>query len=355
MVKIMDDQQSSPGVSGDRSRRQTALGALNKLFYEGYMISRAIYAVACLGIADVLKDGPLNTQQIAAAIDANPDALYRLLRALASVGVFEEVKQSQFALTPLAAGLRTDVPGSLRAYIALYGSELVCRPADNLLSSVRTGFPAFNGVFGMSLFPYLNQNSNARSMFDAGMASISSLDISNVLGAYDFSGIRTIADIGGGDGRFLTTILLANRTIKGILFDQPLTIEGARTRIETEALADRCDLIGGDFFDAVPGGADAYILKRILHDFDDDRAIAILRNCRRAMSDKARILVIEPVVLSGDQPSLSKFVDLMMLVMTEGGRERSEQELRVLFEAGGFGLARVITGSFVSIVEGVPV
>jgi hypothetical protein len=351
----MDDNQANPGVSGDRSRHQTALRDLHKLFYEGYMTSRAIHAAARLGIADVLKDGPLNTEQIAAAIDANPDALYRLLRALASVGVFEEVKPKHFALTPLAACLRTDMPGSLRAYLSLYGSDLVCRPADNLLYSVRTGLPAFNEVFGMSLFPYLNQHSNARSMFDAGMASISSLDISDVLGAYDFSGISTIADIGGGNGRFLTTILLANPQMKGILFDQPLAIEGARPRIEAEALAHRCDLIGGDFFKAVPGGADAYILKRILHDFDDDRSIAILRNCRRAMSVKARVLVIEPVILGGDQPSLSKFVDLMMLMMTEGGRERSEEELRAPLEAGGFALARVIiTGSSVSIVEGVP-
>jgi hypothetical protein len=157
-VKIMDCSQSNPGISGDTSSHQ-ALRTLNRLFYEGYMTSRAIHVAACLGIADVLKDGPLNTEQIAAAIDVNPDALYRLLRALASMGVFEEVKPKNFALTPLAACLRTDMPGSLRAYISLYGSDLVCRPADNLLYSVRTGLPAFNEVFRISLFPYLNQHS----------------------------------------------------------------------------------------------------------------------------------------------------------------------------------------------------
>jgi len=350
----MGETQADLAGSRDRSTHQAALVALNKLFYEGYMISRAIYVAAQLGVADILNDQPMDTKDIAAAVGANPDALYRLLRALASVGVFTEVKQRHFALTPLAAGLRTDVPGSLNAYILMYGSEFSSRPADNLLYSVRTGLPAFEQVFGMPEFAYLNQHPEVSSMFDAGMASISSLDISDVLAVYDFSGITTIADIGGGNGAFLTAILRANPKMKGVLFDRPLVITNARPRFEAAGLVERCDLIGGDIFDTLPGGADAYVLKSIIHDYDDSQSVAILRNCRRAMPDKGKLLVIEPALLPGDQPTLSKFVDLMMLLMP-GGRERTEEEFRILFEAGGFKLTRLIpTESRVSIVEGVP-
>ncbi len=350
----MGENQADLAGSRVRSTDQAALVALNKLFYEGYMISRAIYVAAQLGVADILKDQPMDTKDIATAVGANPDALYRLLRALASVGVFTEVKQRHFALTPLAACLRTDVPGALHAYISLYGSDLVRRPADNLLYSVRTGMPAFERVFEMPLYAYLNQHSEVTPMFDAGMASISSLDISGVLAAYDFSGITTIADIGGGNGAFLTAILRANPTMKGVLFDRPPVIEGARPRFEKAGLAGRCDLIGGDFFDTLPDGADAYVLKGITQDWDDARSVRILRNCRRAMPDKGRLLVIEPLVLPGDQASVSKFVDLMMLLMP-GGRGRTEEEFRTLFGAGGFELTRVIpTDSRVSIVEAAP-
>ncbi len=350
----MDENQADLAGSRDRSTHQAALVALNKLFYEGYMISRAIYVAAQLGVADILKDQPMDTRDIAEAVGANPDALYRLLRALASVGVFTEVKERHFALTPLAACLRTDVPGSLNAYISLYGSDLLRRPADNLLYSVRTGLPAFEQVFGMPEFAYLDRHPEVSSMFDSGMASISSLDISDVLAVYDFSGITTIADIGGGNGTFLTAVLRANPKMKGVLFDRPLVITNARSRIDAAGLAGRCDLISGDFFDTLPGGADAYVLKSIIHDFDDPQSVAILRNCRRAMPEKGKLLLIEPALLPGDQPTLSKFVDLMMLLIV-GGRERTQEEFRTLFEAGGFKLTRIMpTESRVSIVEGVP-
>ncbi len=351
----MGENQADLAGSRDRSTHQAALVALNKLFYEGYMISRAIYVAAQLGVAEILKDQPMDTKDIAAAVGANADALYRLLRALASVGVFTEIKQRHFALTPLAACLRTDVPGSLNAYILFYGSEFSSRPADNLLYSVRTGLPAFEQVFGMPQVAYFNQHPEVSSMFDAAMASISSLDISDVLAVFDFSGTTTIADIGGGNGAFLTAILRANPKMKGVLFDRPLVITNARSRIDAAGLVGRCDLIGGDIFDTLPGGADAYVLKNVIHDFDDTQSVGILRNCRRAMPDNGKLLVIEPALLPGDQPTLSKFVDLMMLLQV-GGRERTEEEFRTLFEAGGFKLTRLIpTKSRVSIVEGVPV
>lgn len=350
----MGENQADVAGSRDRSTHQAALVALNKLFYEGYMISRAIYVAAQLGVADILKDQPMDTRDIAAAVGANPDALYRLLRALASVGVFTEVKQRHFALTPLAAGLRTDVPGSLNAYVLAYGSDQMRRPADNLLYSVQTGLPAFEQVFGMPKIAYLDQHPEVSSMWDAAMASISSLDISDVLAVYDFSGLTTISDVGGGNGTFLTAILRANPKMKGVLFDRPLVITSARARIDAAGLAGRCDLIGGNFFETIPGGADAYVLKNVIHDFDDPQSVAILRNCRRAMPDKGKLLVIEPALLPGDQPTMSKFVDLQMLLIP-GGRERTEEEFRTLFEAGGFKLTRLIpTESRVSIVEGVP-
>ena len=202
---------------------------------------------------------------------------------------------------------------------------------------------------------YFNQHPEVSSMFDAAIASISSLDISDVLAVYDFSGITTIADIGGGNGAFLTAMLRANPKMKGVLFDRPLVITNARPRIDAAGLVGRCDLIGGDIFDTLPGGADAYVLKNVIHDFDDPQSVGILRNCRRAMPDKGKLLVIEPVLLPGDQPTLSKFVDLMMLLQV-GGRERTEEEFCTLFEAGGFKLTRLIpTKSRVSIVEAVPV
>jgi hypothetical protein len=352
----MSENDTDQSKSGEPKTDHQHLVALNKLFHEGYMVWRAIYAAAALGIADVLKEAPMDAKDIAAAVGANQDALYRLLRTLASVGVFTEIGTRRFALTPLAAGLRSDVPGSLKAYLCLYGSEFLSRPADNLLYSVQTGLPAVERVFGASYLSYLKQNPEIAAEFDTGMASISSLDITDVLSAYDFTGIRTSADIGGGNGSFLAAILDAYPDMRGVLLERTTAVEGARLHLEAAGLVDRCDLIIGDFFEKIPEGADAYILKSIMHNWDDARAITILRNCRDAMLERGKVLIIEPVILPDAHASLSKFADLAMLVMSEGGRERTEEEFRTLLTAGGFELTRVVpTGSRVSIVEGVPV
>ena len=218
----MSEYDPGQSISGEPKADHQQLVALNKLFYEGYMVWRAIYAAAALGIADVLKEGPMDTKDIAAAVGANPDALYRLLRALASVGVFTEIKESQFALTPLAACLRTDVPGSLRAYISLYGADFSCRPADNLLYSVRTGMPAVERVFGASYLSYLKQTPEIAAEFDAGMASISSLDITDVLSAYDLDG-RVGIMVNGGSGPVRVRSLGPHTTIgeMGLITRQP--------------------------------------------------------------------------------------------------------------------------------------
>ena len=352
----MSTPQPNIPCNGEKIASQAARIRLNKLFYEAYMIPRAIYVAAELGVADSLTDGPKDTKDIAAAVGANPDALYRLLRALAIAGLFTEAEPSHFALTPLGACLLRDTPASLRAYISLYGSNLLTHAADNLLHSVRTGTSAFREIYGAPLFQYLSDHNEAAKLFDAGMTSISSLDINDVLSVYDFSGINKIADIGGGRGGFLASVLVANPTMRGLLFDLAPVIERARPQIDMAGIAHRCYLVAGNFFETIPCGADAYVLKSIIHDWDDERSITILRNCRRAMADKTRLLVIEPVILPDEQSSLSKFVDLMMLAMTEGGRERTEEDFRVLFDAAGFELTRIIpTGSRVSIVEGVAV
>jgi hypothetical protein len=353
---VMSEYDPGQSISGEPKADHQQMVALNKLFYEGYMVWRAIYAAAALGIADVLNDGPMDTKEIAVAVGANQDALYRLLRALTSVGVFTEIGTRRFALTPLAAGLRSDVPGSLKAYLCLYGSDFLSRPADNLLYSVQTGLPAVERVFGASYLSHLKQNPEIAAEFDAGMASISSLDITDVLSAYDFTGIRTIADIGGGNGSFLAAILNTYPDMSGILLERTTAVEGARLHLEATGLVDRCVVISGDFFEKIPAGADAYILKSIMHNWDDARAISILRNCRDAMPQEGKLLIIEPVILSEAHASLSKFLDLTMLVMSEGGRERTEREFQTLLTVGGFELIRVVsTGSRVSIVEGMPV
>jgi hypothetical protein len=221
---------------------------------------------------------------------------------------------------------------------------------------VQTGLPAVERVFGASYVSYLKQNPEVAAEFDAGMASISSLDIIDVLSAYDFTGIRTIADIGGGNGSFLAAILDAYPNMSGILLERTTAVEGGRLHLEAAGLVDRCDLITGDFFEKIPEGADAYILKSIIHNWDDARAITILRNCRDAMPEPGKLLIIEPVILPEAHASLSKFLDLTMLVMSEGGRERKEQEFQTLLTAGGFELTRIVpTGSRVSIVEAVPI
>ena len=318
----------------------------------GFWISRAIYIAAKLGIADLLRDGPRTAAELAAATGAHASSLYRVLRALASVGVFTEDEKRGFALTPLSETLRTDAPGSLRAFATVELGEEHYPAWGELLHSVKTGKIAFDRAFGMPVWEFFEQNPENAKTFNDAMTGMTLAVNGAVLSGYDFSPIGKIVDVGGGHGSLIASILKANPQMKGVLFDAPSVAEGARSRIEVAGIADRCEVVPGDFFQSLPGGGDAYILKWIIHDWDDERSITILRNCHSAMTEAGKLLLVEAVVPRGSEPHFSKFIDLNMLVMT-GGRERTENEYRMLLEASGFKLTRTIpTESPMSVIEG---
>ncbi len=318
----------------------------------GFWISRAIYLAAKLGIADHLRDGPKTVEELAAATGTHASSLYRVLRALASVGVFHEDGKRAFALTPLAETLRTDAPGSLRAFATVELGEEHYPAWGELLHSVKTGEIAFDRAFGMPVWKFFEENPDNAKTFNDAMTGFTLAVNDAVLSSYDFSSINKIVDVGGGHGSLIASILKTNPQMKGVLFDAPPVIEGARHRIRDEGIAERCEAVAGDFFESVPSGGDAYIVKWIIHDWDDERSVTILNNCHRAMAKNGRLLVVEAVVPHGSKPHFSKYMDLNMLVMT-GGRERTEEEYRALLETSGFRLTRIIpTESPMSIIEG---
>jgi SAM-dependent methyltransferase len=318
-----------------------------------YWISQAIYVAAKLGIADLLRDGPQSCVALAASTGSDAPSLFRLMRALSSVGIFAHLGGSRFALSRLAEPLQTDVHGSLRAMVITIG-EIHYQACGSLLHSVQTGSPAFNSVFGASLFDYLQQNVDAADMFNQGMANVSSMLAYAVLMAYDFAGISSIVDVGGGQGKLLEKILQFTPDIPGTVFDTASTIERATQGIGNDACSRRCSYVIGDFFTSVPQGADAYLLCGVIHDWDDPRSIRILRNCRRAMARKGRLLIVDMVVPDTDAMSFSKLLDLNVLAMT-GGRGRTKAEFRALLDAADYKLTRIIpTMAPQSVLEAVP-
>lgn len=318
----------------------------------GFWISRAIYILAKLGLADHLQGGPKTAEELAAASGTHAPSLVRVLRALVSVGVLAQHGDNRFGLTSLSETLRTDAPGSLRAFATTELGDDHYEAWGNLIHSVKTGEIAFDNHFGMPVWQYYaNHPDNARTFNDA-MTGMSMATNEAVLASFDFSSINKLADIGGGHGALITSILKANPSMHGILFDAPSVVIGAGERLATEGLADRCEVVAGDFFVSVPSGAEAYVLKWIIHDWDEERSVTILKNCHRAMPANGKLILVEAVVPSGSEPHFSKFVDLDMLVMT-GGRERTEEEYRMLFEAAGFNLTRIVpTESLMSVIEG---
>lgn len=320
----------------------------------GYWVSQMIHVAAKLGIADRLADVPRPAEELARVTGTDARSLYRLLRALASVGIFSEDGEGRFHLTPLAECLREGVPGSQHAMAVMMGEEHY-RCWGDLLESVRTGRTAFDRLYGQPIFAYLGEQPEQARIFDAAMTAIHGRETQATLDAFDFSGIGVLADVGGGNGTNLIGILGRYLGMKGILFDLPHVVERAGATVEAAGLADRCEVVGGDFFDAVPSGADAYFLRHIVHDWDDERAGAILNAIRRAMPAGSRLLVVEYVLPPGDAPSFGKLLDLTMLLLP-GGVERTEQEFRRLYELAGFRLTRVVpTDGDLSVVEGVPV
>jgi SAM-dependent methyltransferase len=317
----------------------------------GYWVSQAIGVVALLGVADALDDGPQPSEDIARVVGADAPALYRVLRLLSSLGVFVEGPPRWFALTPLGETLRSDSPVSMRNFAITETAPGHWLPWGRLLESVRRGRPMAHQALGMELFDWYARNPAEADYFNAAMGNLSALTASELVRVYDFSAVRTVTDIGGAHGVLLRAVLQANPRARGVLFDLPHVIATADDALGEAGLAGRCALVSGDFFAAVPDGADLHLLKQIVHDWDDERATRLLRNCHRALAPGGKLLLVEMLIPPDSRPALSKAMDLNMLVLF-GGRERTEEEFDFLLRTAGFRLERVIpTRSPFSVIE----
>jgi len=317
----------------------------------GFMISQCLFAVTKLGIADLLKEGPKHCDDLAAVTNTHSDSLYRFLQVLAHLDVFSETQPKCFQLTPLSAFLQDDGPESLRNFILLLAEQnYACW--ENVLYSLRTGKSAFTYTHGMNCFQYHKQHPALAENFDRAMVELSVMRNSAVLAAYDFSSLEKLADVGGGDGSLLVDILQHHPALKGILFEQPAVIERALNVLKKAGVQDRCELVSGNFFESVPVEADAYMLKQVLQNWDDQSAIKVLRNCRQAMLRGGRLLIIERIA-SPNTCLAGKIQDLNMLVVFSAGRVRTKDEFHKLFEVAGFKLTQIVsTTSEVSVIEG---
>ena len=307
----------------------------------GYIASTVLYVAVKLQIPDRIESGTRGAAALARATGMNEDALYRVLRTLASLGVFEETGPREFSNNVASSMLRSDVPGSFYAMALWLSDPFHFQVYADAMYSVHTGKPAVEKTFGIPIFEYFPLNPEESEIFNNAMTAFSAAVIPPVLEACDFSGIGTLIDIAGGHGRVLTSILQKYPAMHGVLFDLEHVLAGARPRIKELGLADRCQTIAGDFFKAVPEGGDAYIMKHIIHDWDDERALAILTNIRKAMKPGGRVILLETIVQPGNRPDFGKILDLEMLLLP-GGRERTEPEFRALFARAGFPEMRVI-------------
>jgi hypothetical protein len=321
----------------------------------GYRVSQAIHVAATLGIADLLKEGPRHSDDLASATHTHPGALYRVLRALAAVGVFHEDVERRFSLAPLGECLRSDAARPVGPYAAFVGRPHQWRAWGDLLHSVRTGANAYRHVHGVGLWEYISEHPEEGAIFDRAMTGNSRGIAEAIVGAYDFSAFRRVVDVGGGQGALLAAVLEAHRALRGVLLDRPDVVAWARPVLEAAGVADRCEVVGGSFFEAVPAGGDAYVLKYILHDWDDAASLTILAACRRACGPGARLLVLERIVAPPNEGPDTKVSDLHMLV-SPGGQERTREEFAVLLSGAGFRLERVVeVDGRISVIEGLPV
>jgi hypothetical protein len=325
----------------------------------GYWVSRMIYVAAKLGLADLLKKGPRTAEDLAAVTGVKAWALYRMMRTLAAYGVFEEIKGKRFKLTPLGATLRTGVPASMHGFALMLVEKHVWYAWEQLLYALQTGDLPFNKIYGMPFYKYLEGHSDDLKVFGEAMTSLSGTENPAIAAAYQKNykpgGIGTLVDVAGGHGSLLAMILKANRKLKGVLFDTPAVIARARTdqHVTANDVAGRCTLVAGDFFESVPPGGDAYLMKYILHNWDDESCVRILTNCREVMHPNGRVLVADPVIAPGNQREWGKLLDIQMMVLLSG-KERTKEELSGLFKKAGLKLKRVIpTSCPLSLVEAV--
>jgi O-methyltransferase domain/Dimerisation domain len=309
-----------------------------------YQLSQAIHVAAVLGIADLLADGPRSSDELAEATKTSPRALYRLLRALAAFGLFREEGERRFSLTELGDALRSDAPESVAGWAAFVGRRNIREAWSALEESIRTGENAFKLEHGINVWEYRAQNPEESEIFDRAMASSSHLVIRSLIDAYDFGRFGTIVDVGGGNGTLLRALLEEYPQLTGVLFDQPHVVEGVD-------LGERGRIVGGSFFESVPEGGDAYLLKWIIHDWEDEESVAILRNVRR---NGGALLLVERVVEPPNEGPETKLGDLNMLV-GPGGQERTLEEFRAVFEAAGYELVGdTLTASGMHVIEGSP-
>ena len=319
------------------------------------LVSQAVSVAATLGIADLLSGGERGIADLAATASADSNALGRLLRSLAMNGIFRETAPGRFANTPQSELLRSDSPGSLRDIARWVGTDAHWEVYGRMTDAVRSGAPQWRAVHGSDLFPFLfDRHPDLGSLFNAAMASFSTTTIPAIVDACDLSGASVVADVGGGSGHLLAALLRRHPTLRGVLFDTAGGLAGAPDLLAQQGVADRVDVVPGDFAHDIPVKADVYLLKHVVHDWNDADAERILATLRRWMPPKARLLLIEMVIAPGNTPHFGKICDLDMLVSV-GGRERSEAEFRVLLEGAGFCLSRILpTPSIVSILEAIP-
>jgi hypothetical protein len=327
---------------------ETMLRLLN-----GHCIEQAIHVTAALGIADLLREGAKSSDELASAVGADPSSVYRLLRTLASIEVFTEDQDGHFALTPLGTTLRRDVPNSAWDRAIFYGAPEMWEVWGNLLHSVVTGESACEHVHDAAFYDFVSRHQNVGVPFNRYMTKTSEQHNAAILEGYDFSPLRTLVDVGGGQGRTLAAILRAYPALRGILFDLPLVVAHA-TPLDAADVAGRREIVGGDMQQSVPLGADGYLIKWVLMDRSDERAIEVLRNCTEAMADAGRVLVVEMVMPQDNRASFAKVMDLQMMLLFGRGRIRTEVEFRDLFQAAGLRVThRHPTQSPNSIIEGV--
>lgn len=320
----------------------------------GFWVARCVYVAAKLGIADLINDEPKTADELANATGTHGPSLFRVLRALAGVGVITQDSDNRFGGTALSQTLCSG-PGSIRAFAMTELGEEHYPAWGELLYSVRTGGIAFDKAFGEPCWEFFRKNPENARIFNDAMSGMTAQANEAIHAIYDFAGINRIVDVGGGHGGLITGILKRNPSMRGILFDAPEVIAGAKESIQQSGVADRCELVGGNFFDSVPEGADAIVMKWIIHDWNDEQSVAIMKNCHRALPSNGKLILIEAVVPETSEPHFSKFIDLNMLVMT-GGRERTDAEFRKLYEASGFRVNRIVPSeSPFAVIEGVKI
>jgi hypothetical protein len=318
-------------------------------------VSATLYTAASLGLADHLAAGPKSAAELAAVTGTHAPTLHRLMRTLAGLGILSEQQEQRFALTTLGEALKTGAPGCARSTLLAFGGQAFWRSWEGMLHSVQTGETGFEKMHGVPVFDYLAQHPEQAAHFSEAMVGFHGAEPPAVAAAYDFSGFRTVVDVGGATGNMLAAVLSRHAGPRGVLFDRPHVVRDALPLLKAHGVESRVAIEEGNFFEAVPAGGDAYVLSHVIHDWNEDQCLTILGHCREAIKPDGRLLIVETVLPTGDTPHQGKVQDMVMLVVP-GGQERTEAEYVTLLEKARFRLNRVVpTDSVVSVVEAVPV